>query len=165
MRGRRILGGIALVVAAACGASTRFDHAVADLGTQISALRNGTLDHGTHIAAASSLTEIPPEEARHHVDVNGHTSAMSSDVSEMMEACGDFGTGPQFAELRDAIASLQRECDSHLLTMDSALDLTAAQSEENRHQRAVGTLLDWMETLRAGMLDHHGHLDCMGGMH
>lgn len=154
----------ALALAAACTETTRADRATEDLGTQISGLRNGTIDHGTHIAAISSLAEIPPEEARHHIDANGHMSGMSSDLTDMIDSCGSLGVGANFDDLRGALADLRRECDGHLLAMDSATDMPHAQAEENRHQSAMTKLLDRMESLRQSMLDPDGHLHCMGGM-
>jgi len=154
---------LALAVAASCGGSSRVDRATGDLGTQIGALRNSTLDHGTHIAAASSLAAITPEEEHHHFVSLQREAAMSSDISTMMAECGGLGTGPDFGDIRGALDELHRESDGHLLAMDSVKDMSAAQSEEGRHQSTMTKLLDRMESLRDGMLDENGHLDCMGG--
>jgi hypothetical protein len=131
-----------------------------DLGRHMDALRTEDSTHASEISVAATSQEVEDAETRHWQRTDDHLSRMSLVMGDMM-SCAD-GRGGTFdtADFARAMQDVRSECDSHRSTMGTTSDLTADRTEESRHQEAMGTRMDGMQSQWDKMMDHGNIYSC-----
>ena len=150
------VGGAAAVIGCS-GSSSR--SSLSDLRARVDAIRAETTKHGTQIAGASGAAQAMTMEDGYASWMSGPMSMMSDDMGAMATCHDMMGGMMDETDMHDAMGSMADECAQHFDAMSSTTAMGPMQSEETRHQQAMGTLLDRMD---AWMQNAGG---MMGSMH
>lgn len=150
--------GGAVVVIGCSGSSSRSP--LDDLHARVAAIRAETTKHGADVAGATSVSQVPPMESGYAGWMSGPMSMMSDDMGAMAGCHDAMGGMMDESDMLDAMSSMASECAGHWSAMSSTTSMGAMQSEEMRHQSAMGTLLDDMDGWMQGAGGMMGSMRC-----
>lgn len=151
------------LVLGACGTTSQVDYRtwVDDYGQALTDAESRTAEHGQAVQSDTSLAAVQADEDAYLQDMAEHHDAMLH-LADDMEGCQDAqGRMPMhMAGMHDEVAGLRDELEAHHQAMLDAVDLTAADAEETRHQEAMGALYDDMDALHDEMMNDAGDYTC-----
>lgn len=125
---------------------------VSEAGTEVSALLAMVGSHKTTIDGAVDLIAVSTAEGTYKTMMAGHHDEIHHALGEMASCQQDDGTAPQTDDLGNELENLEAELATHVTNMMSPTDLSAAQTEETRHNTAITAIITKMTT-------HHGELE------
>jgi hypothetical protein len=133
--------------------------------THAADLEGLTSDHAAGVTKAQTVGAIQGMEHDHAFQMTGHFDRVEHDRMDMMRYCHHRteGSGPGTAEFGDAMRQMRDECTRHRDAMTAVTDLSAAQTEEERHRTAMGGPVARMRSTAQAMKQTVGWYRC--GMH
>jgi hypothetical protein len=139
---------IGALLASACGST---DPAAGDMqeamtatvtafDTQVKAVDKLATTHAATIAAAADLAAVSAEEAKHMDGTMAAHHEMGT-LLDHMAMCAQDGKAPNTDAMSLRVDDLGKEIEAHMKAMDAAADMTAAATEESRHQAALAAFV------------------------
>lgn len=157
-----------LVLAVGCGGGmtgTPMTGHMSSLDVHLTEFGSELQTHQSSVGTATATSQLPALEESHVAKALAAIGEMEEVYGSMHTCMNDAGKAPNTETLHGLAEQLKQECHNHQAAMAGVGTLTAASTEESRHQARMTELRETLHHEMAALQPSAASFHCKTGAH